>query len=223
MKQIFVGLFTEGNTDIRFLEKIVENTINIVALECNNEMDIFLNTIKIEKSGKNFIEQVLNASRKGIEDFGMTILCVQADADNKKLSDTYKNKIVPALNVLSKKNESIYCKTIVAIVPIQETEAWMLADKELLKKEIGTNKTDNELGINKNPESFSNPKDAIEKAIRIARKDFTKRQRKQLTISELYQFIGQSIDLNKLNQLESYSDFRKNVRNAFIQLNLLQE
>jgi hypothetical protein len=31
----------------------------------------------------------------------------------------------------------------------------MLADKQLLKNELGTQKTDSELGINKHPELFS--------------------------------------------------------------------
>ena len=46
-----------------------------------------------------------------------------------------------------------HLKTSVIIVPIQMTESWMLAEKELLKKEIGTDKTDIELGIHRDPES----------------------------------------------------------------------
>lgn len=112
---------------------------------------------------------------------------------------------------------------MVAIIPIQETEAWLLADKELLKQEIGTNKTDNELGINRQPEEIANPKEVIETAIRIARADMTRRRRSQLTITDLYLPIGQSVDLEKLELLSSYRDFKNNIREAFIQLNLLHK
>jgi hypothetical protein len=153
----------------------------------------------------------------------MMLLCVQADADRKKLNDTYQYKINPCKVELEKQNENEYCKTLVALVPIQETEAWMLADKDLLKEEIGTNKTDNELKINRYPETIANPKEVIEKAIQIARKNLTRKRRKDLTIADLYSAIGQKIDLEKLESLPSYQDFKENVKTAFINLGLKRQ
>jgi len=223
MAQIFAGLFTEGNTDIRFLQSIVQKTLEAVAFDCSGQFDIELNPIKINKTGLCFIEQVLEASKKGQEDFGMMILCVQADADRKKLNETYQHKINPCQVELGKKNENEYCKILVAVVPIQETEAWMLADKELLKKEINTNETDIKLGIHRAPESIANPKEIIENAIRVTRKNLTKKRRRNLTISDLYLPIGQSMDLKKLESLPSYQDFKENVKKAFRKLNLLHK
>ena len=97
----------------------------------------------------------------------------------------------------------------------------MLADKALLKQEIGTNKSDIELGINRHPETVSDPKEVISNAIRIAREELTQKRRRQLTITELYLPLGQSVDLSKLENLTSYQDFKKNIREAFVQLNLL--
>jgi hypothetical protein len=151
----------------------------------------------------------------------MMILCVQADADRKTLKETYQHKINPCQVELEKQNDHSHCKILVAIVPIQETEAWMLADKELLKEEIGTNKTDNELGIHRNPETIANPKEVIEKAIQIARKNVTRKRRKDLTIADLYSAIGPKIELEKLESLSSYQDFKRNVREVFRRLNLL--
>ena len=222
MAKIFAGLFTEGKTDIRFLQSIVQKTLEAVAFDdCSGKFDIDLNPIEINKTGLGFIEQVLAASKKGQEDFCMMILCVQADADRKTLNDTYQYKINPCQVTLEKQPENEYCKILVAIVPIQETEAWMLADKELLKEEIGTNKTDNELEINRFPETIANPKEVIEKAIQIARKNLTRKRRKDLTIADLYSSIGQKIDLEKLESLPSYQNFKENVKKAFKNLNLL--
>jgi hypothetical protein len=224
MAQIFAGLFTEGKTDIRFLQAIVQKTLEAIAFdECSGQFDIELSPIGINKTGLGFIEQVLEASKKGREDFCMMLLCVQADADRKKLNDTYQYKINPCKVELEKQNENEYCKTLVALVPIQETEAWMLADKDLLKEEIGTNKTDNELKINRYPETIANPKEVIEKAIQIARKNLTRKRRKDLTIADLYSAIGQKIDLEKLESLPSYQDFKENVKTAFINLGLKRQ
>ncbi len=222
MSQIFVGLFTEGSTDVRFLESIVKNTLHSLAYdECTVEIDIEVVPLGVATKGLKFNEKIIEASKKGIDDFGMTMLCVQADSDNKTLEKAYSERIRPALAELAKLSTIDYCQVVVPIVPIQETEAWMLADTELLKQEIGTDKSDTELGINRPPESISDPKQVIIDAIRIAREGMTRRRRNDLSISDLYLPIGQAIELDKLESLASYQDFKENIRKAFRQLNLL--
>lgn len=221
MPQIFAGLFAEGNTDVDFLQNIVQKTLQALAFECSGQLDIEVLPIKIDKSGLDFCDQVLSASKKGLEDYGIQILCVHSDADSPSSINIYQNKIFPSKHKLAQQNQTDFCKILVAIVPIQETESWMLADKALLKQEIGTNKSDNELGINKQPEEISNPKAVIANAIRIAREGLTQKRRRLLTINELYLPLGQSMDLTKLESLLSYQDFKNNIREAFIQLNLL--
>ena len=222
MSQLFAGLFVEGTTDISFLSSIVERTLQNVAFDCKGEIDLEVKEIKIDKSGLGFCEQVIMASEKGFSEFGITILCVHSDADNKKLEDTYQNRINQAIDRLKLLEANQYCKILVAIVPIQETEAWMLADKELLRNEIGTEKSDNELEINRQPETIARPKEVIENAIRIARENYTRKRRKDLTIGDLYLPVGQAMSLDKLEKLESYRDFKNNVKEAFKILNLLQ-
>ena len=102
------------------------------------------------------------------------------------------------------------------------TEAWMLADKELLKSELGTLKNDEELGINKKPETFADPKKVIEESIQIVRQEVSKRRRYQLKIDDLYQPLGQKINLQKLDTLSSYSKFKEAVRETFRKLNYLR-
>ena len=101
------------------------------------------------------------------------------------------------------------------------TEAWMLCDTDLLKAEIGTSKKDEELGIDKFPENYNDPKVAIENAIRSARQNLPKRRRRQLSIMELYSVIGQKISLNSLENLPSYQKFKEAIREAFLKLNYL--
>jgi Domain of unknown function (DUF4276) len=222
MAQIYAGLFAEGNTDILFLQSIIQKTLEVVAFDCKGQIDIELLPLEINKSGLDFKEQVLKVSEKGIKEFGIQIICVHTDSDDQSSANVYQSKIIPSQELLYTKDEKQFCKIMVAIVPVHETEAWMLADTELLKQEIGTNKTDNELGINRLPENIANPKETIEEAIRIARADLTRKRRSDLTISDLYLPIGQSLDLDKLENLLSYQDFKNNVRSAFIKLNLLQ-
>ena len=74
-------------------------------------------------------------------------------------------------------------------------EAWMLADKELLKEEMGTRMSDEELGINRMPELYLDPKATIIQAIGKSNRTTTRRHRKDLDISELYASIGARLEL----------------------------
>lgn len=218
--QLIIGLYTEGSTDVRFLTSIVERTFNYICCkECRGELDI-LGVQGIEITKSTFSEDIINASRKG-NDFGIMILCIHTDADNRTDTNAYQNKIIPALNALENCNEDI-CKNIVSIVPIQMTESWMLADKDLFKKVIGgTNKSDNELEIYKAPEEYADPKEVIKTAIRIANQERPRRHRKDLSISDLYLQIGQSISISKLETVPSYAKFQDNIREALKRMNYL--
>ncbi len=88
----------------------------------------------------------------------------------------------------------------------------MLADKDLLKKQLGTQLSDNELGFTKRPETIANPKKLIAEAINIVVANNTKRKRSKLSISELYDIIGSEIKVDKLESLPSFMKFKNNVR-----------
>jgi hypothetical protein len=100
-------------------------------------------------------------------------------------------------------------------------EAWMLADKKVLKDEMGTTKTDAELGFRSDIENIANPKEVIIRAVEIVRQDLPKKKRNQLAISELYLPVGQKLDLDTLEPLYAYQQFKKNIKNSFKILNVL--
>lgn len=212
IKQLIIGFCTEGSTDKRFLESVIQRTFEKIAFESNGQIDI-LPIIYLEKKKGSFVE-IVNQYAQVSFDLGVMILCVHADADSTSDKDVFEYKIEPAFEKIIQGDRKNICTNLVATVPVQMTEAWMLADTDLLKNEIGTTKTKAELGISKKPESFSDPKKTIQNAILEGRKNQTKRRRKTLSISELYQPIGQKIDLEKLEKLESYIRFKNAVKDS---------
>jgi hypothetical protein len=219
---LFAGLFVEGTTDVQFLQPIIAKTLQKVAFECKGNIEIELRNIDVKKTGLSFVEQVKEASRKGIEEFGIMLLCVHTDSDSAKDTHIWKSKIEPAKDALQELDADEYCKIMVALVPIQMTEAWMLADINLLKEQIGTNQKDSELGLHKNPEEITNPKQLIQDIIRQPEAQKTKRRRrKELDISELYQIMGESIEIEHLEKLSAYKRFEEEVREALRILNFL--
>jgi hypothetical protein len=217
---ILAGLYTEGNTDVRFLSSVVERTLFEIAYYCTGDIETKLEILEISKTGLSFNDQVLQASNLGQEKYGILILFIHTDSDDENDIQVFQSKISPALDLLSQQSKDKYCKNLVAIVPIQMTESWMIADRELLKDEIGINKTDEELGIHLNPESIKNPKFLIEDIIRLSKEDLTKRRRnKGLEISDLYQIIGQKIELSELNKIPSYIKFKSSLISKLKELN----
>jgi Domain of unknown function (DUF4276) len=217
-RQVIIGFSTEGSTDFRFLESIIQRTFEDVAFDCTGQIEV-LPVQYIPKTSGTFIELVKNAALEG-DKLGISVLCIHTDADAPEDTEVLKNKINPAFSEILASPEVI-CKNLIAIIPIQMTEAWMLADTELLKSEIGSSKQDSDLKLDRKPESIADPKMVIAEAIVIARSNLTKLRRRQLNVGELYQPIGQKIDLTKLKSLKSYQKFRDAVKNAYRALNYL--
>jgi hypothetical protein len=217
--QIMIGFATEGSTDALFLENIIQKTFDDVAFDCHRPIEV-MPICHLDKQIGDFTSLIERYAQQAF-DLGLNVLCIHADADDSTDIKTFDFKITPAFNSIMQSNKEELCKNLVAIVPIQMIEAWMLVDKTLLKQEIGTEMTDKELGINRDPESIADPKQIIENAIRIGRQSMTKRRRKDLTIGDLYQIIGTSINLKNLETLSSFKKFRLAVQEAFRQMNYL--
>lgn len=217
-KQIIIGLITEGPTDIRFLESIVRRTFEEIAFECIQDIDIYVHPLKTPKAD-SFVDYTKNASNDGVTSYGIMTLAVHTDADRDTYQERMNNKIDPAKNALNELGDD-YCKLLTPIIPVRMIEAWMLADKQLLKSEIGTTKSDSDLGINRDPETIADPKHVIEEAIRIATEHLPKR-RQRLSISDLYAIIGDTVSLTELAKLNSYCKFQDVVRDTYRALNYM--
>jgi hypothetical protein len=88
MIQIFVGLIAEGATDRRFLKPILEKSLSDIAFDCQGQVDIEVKLIECDK-GNSFADYVNNASLKGHQEYGISILIVHSDADSQNAENTY--------------------------------------------------------------------------------------------------------------------------------------
>jgi hypothetical protein len=216
---VTVAYATEGSTDQRFLETIIKNTVEDVAFECEALIEVFDPIFFPFPRTNGFSNSVIDLARQAHSN-GIYILCIHADADDTRDINVINFKIGPAVEAINELQGNI-CKNIVPIIPVTMSESWMLADKELFKNEIGTTLSDEDLNINRNPETIANPKQVIKDAIRIAQSHLPRR-RDRITISELYLSLGQKIKIEELEKLNSFMKFKLAVRGAFVQLNYLR-
>lgn len=216
---VIIGFATEGRTDIRFLGNVIERTFEDIAFECLKELEIH-SVQHIPTQKENFVAETVNAAKESNKR-GVMVLCVHTDADRRSDSAAFEERIAPAFQAV-KNTDGEICKNLIPIVPIQMTEAWMLADPERLKEEIGTDKSLLDLKLNRTPEDIADPKKVIKDSLHIAFEDQTRRKRKRsLGIAELYLPMGQKVDLQKLSRLSSYQKFREGVREAYRKLGYL--
>ncbi len=135
---------------------------------------------------------------------------------------TLQNIINPAVQAVLGLEGKV-CKNLVALIPVQMTEAWMMADINLMKRKLSTNKSNRDLGLPDRTnviEKIANPKNTIEQALRLAYSETPKRRRR-LSLSSLYSPLSQEISLEKLQQLQSYRIFVKHVKESLHHLNYL--
>lgn len=217
-RQILIGFIAEGPTDIRFLSSVIRRTFEKIALNCHETIEI-LDVIPLKTETGTFVQKVMKAAQLGQKVHGISVLCVHSDADAPSDATVMQHKFKPAMDAISNMENEAY-RNIVPVVPVQMIEAWMLADMELLKEQIGTNMSNHDLGLNRAPESITDPKFVIDETIRLARASLPKRWRWELKRTELYQPIGSAIELDKLASLPSYRKFCDSVRLAFSEMNI---
>lgn len=219
-KQLFIGLISEGSTDTRFLYYVIDRTIKELTFKFGGSVETYLEELK-KDSGKSFVEQVIDASINYQQENHINFLLVHCDADNSSDNDVIINKFKPLFSKIKEINDDSFCKEIIPIIPIQMIESWMLADFELFADEISTTKNKTELKLNGDPETFTDPKSKIKQALKIINDERPKKRRKELQISDLYQIIGQKIEIEKLRSLESFEKFYINLTKTLESLHFI--
>lgn len=222
MKQLFIGLIAEGTTDVRFLKSVINKSVLELSWQCDSQVDVF-DVREISTEGDGFVQKMLNASKHACQDYGISVLCIHTDSDAPSANTVMQYKFEPFFSELNNKPEEEYCKHIIPTIPIQMIESWMLADKELLKYLINAqDMSDADLGIARLPESYADPKSAIENAIRIAMSRLPQRRRNQIVISDLYEILGNRLGLEKLRTIPSFVQFESYVLSVFRDMGLIR-
>ncbi len=218
MNILTIAYTGEGSTDERFLANIILRTFEDVLIEAKSEIEIH-DPVYIYKKGSNVIDKTIDAAERAE---GFHVLCIHVDADDENDKKAFEDRINSGFKAVEESNKAL-CKNLIALVPVYMTEAWMLADIDVFKDEIGTDKSNSELRLPRinQIEKISDPKETINNAIKIAFTNYSSR-RNIPRIGEIYMPLSQKIRIDSLKNLPSYLKFRRAVKNALIKLNYLQ-
>jgi len=220
-RQYFIGLFAEGNTDYRFLESVVEKVFYDIAYRATGNFEFRVSILNPQTKGTGFTEKVLNVATYGYSQFSINVLCVHRDADSSDRENVWKYSFSPAIEAIEKADEEC-CDEIIPVIPVHTIESWLFADKQLFISYLSTELTETDLEISGNPESFRNPKQKLQTAIRISQEGKAKKRR-NLDIADFYMPLGSEVSLDRLKELESFSRFYSDVERWFIKNRLIQD
>lgn len=222
MKKIGLALYCEGNSDEYFLPVLLQRTSRHIIME-EGGSDINIPPVKrIEVPKSRQGDDILTAAvRAGTE--GYDILFVHKDADDAGPEKVRKNHIEPGLKKVHETTKKV-CKNVVPVIPIRETEAWMLADIKILQDILDINVDVKELGLPTRPvlvEKIADPKYILREAVRKSLEHKSRRHRK-INVETLYTRLAQEVHLDFLKQVPAYKTFIGELIQTFKSLSLIQ-
>ncbi len=193
MRYLALALYSEGPSDHRFLAKVIYRssywlcaTLGRSRVEVKEEVIDLDAPHKFRQGSRD--TRILEAARAAIDTFN--ILFVHSDGAGDALG-ARDNNIQPAVNLITQELPYAEIGTV-PVVPVRETEAWVLADGDALRDAFGTSLEDDRLGLPiraRQAERITDPKQALEKAFTatlVGRK--SKRPRKT---SQYLELIGE--------------------------------
>lgn len=222
MTTLVTALYAEGPTDQRFLPLIIQRTaVQILSQRGHTIVDV-LEPMLVEPPAKGERDHAILAVARRVH--GYHLLFVHADADAPTATAALRQRIAPGIALVQaaqQRGETV-CPDLVPIVPVQMTEAWMLADRAALLAVMGSPADHHDLAMPVRPqqvEQIADPKQQLSSIFAEALASRTRRVRRRHRIAELYEPLGRTVDLTALAQTPSYQQFVADLTQALIALN----
>lgn len=207
---ITIAYFVEGSTDERFLSPIIQRTFYHLVAEAAFDIDV-ATPIYLDKSTEECVKEYVEEVK------GYSAVCIHVDGDKDSYEKAYDYKYEKLAHILTSNKSNV-----VPLIPIRETEAWMLADKELLFRQLQVEAKKVDFNLTNDPEKVADPKKHLKELIRAVQQTMPKKVRKVVGIEKLYTPLGNQLPIEKLQQLPSYQAFYEAAKQALIKENLLQ-
>lgn len=221
MHYVGLALYAEGSSDYHFLSPVLRRLAEAICLqdatqlvELSEEV-IALDHVSLHNRSSRE-DRIFNAAlmAKG----AWRIIFIHADADGNS-QRALEERVLPAIELIHKElpNEG----ACVPVIPIRETEAWPLADGNVLRLAFASSLTDGQLGLPVSAleiEGHIDPKFALNSAFEATSPSPSKRR---AGITYMLNSIGENISLEQLRRLSSFNQLENDLRRAFKSLRII--
>lgn len=225
MPTLVMALYAEGRSDERFLPIIIQRTaVRLLSEHAAHDVDVSEPIVVNPATRNTRNEAILDVAQQA---HGYHLLTVHADADDVTPLRAMRERITPGFQAVAAAQRAgqQVCGKLTAIVPVQMTEAWMLADSDALRNIIGAMQTAQHLNLPVRPalvEGIADPKARIREVLAMVQAERTRRRRTQRKIADLYEPLARRIDLNRLYLAPSFARFQDDLQSALVDLGFIE-
>lgn len=200
MTWINIAIAAEGRSDYEFLPPLCVRLIDyLMAANCHREYYMPEQSLLIKPIPKT-MSSIADAIRAAIDDKS-TIFIFHADAGSRSVRRT----ISSAFDQLWQEFPENERRRFVPLIPVRETEAWILSDIDTLKIVFGFNF---EYASTTDPERIHDPKRELNTIFQ--RMSGTARR----SCVDYFARIGEEIDIQRLKTLKSFQLFEQSLHQA---------
>lgn len=225
MTALVLALYAEGHADEGFLPVIIQRTAEQILAQRGRTVVDVLEPINlnhtIDRQFPTRVERMLEAARRAS---GYHALIVHADADYPTPERALLERFSPGQTKVrqARQAQESVCEHLVPIIPVQMTEAWMLADPDALREVIGVNLTTDAIGAPMHPhqvESDPDPKQTLNAVIEKALAQRARRRRR-IALRSIYEPLARQISLARLIGVPAYQQFVADLTQTLVALGL---
>jgi hypothetical protein len=223
MPYIGLALFAEGATDYRFLSPLLLRAVTYLCLKHGQTRIDVGDVIPLDAPGDYRDEKRAVRIREAAKQAwgGFHLLFVHSDGSND--SDRVRDEQVnPGLDEI-KELAGTEPYAGVAVVPVRETEAWILCDGNALRVAFQTSLTDEQMNLPRPPREAERDLDP-KRTLRDAYLEVVggaSRARGRSVVS-FFPLLGETVDLARLEQLPSFKRFLADLHTALMRLGVIQ-
>ena len=210
MRTLAVGVFAEGPTDLDFyaplLARVSENVIREAGRHPVRIADV------TALPGRPSQESFARTIREYAPTCGLIVVHTDGAGDPNRAR---RERIEPWFRSV---DQGAVPVRLVELIPVRETEAWMLCDLDALNRVLGTARTRSQFGVpnrTREVEQVQAPKELL-REIQVS--VVGARRARKLKLRPLYPRLGQEVSLDELGNVPAFCDFLRAFKDVLASL-----
>ncbi|HZN19957.1 MAG TPA: DUF4276 family protein [Micromonosporaceae bacterium] len=206
MRYLTSALVAEGSSDDDFLPRVIGRSLEeICAVDFDESIDVADVTVLRAAHGPVGVEAIMRLVAQNAGMFNLVFIHRDQGANPERVRREWVDPLRGAWGDRSER--------LVPIIPVRETEAWLLADGQALRAALGVRWSDDSMGLPPHPAHVERVDDPKRVTAEIGR-------RVRRPLSNYLVRLGELVSLERLSQVPAYREWRAATRNALTDLGL---
>ncbi|MCC7491079.1 MAG: DUF4276 family protein [Fimbriimonadaceae bacterium] len=201
MRRLAWALFAEGRSDHDFLQPLLRRLLEWACRDATSLVEIAPDPLELHgpagSAARRRLDRICLAAKDSASAFHLLFIHADGDSD---WQEALAKRVEPARQELRRGDRRL---GVVAVIPVRETEAWVLADQEALRRCLGVPsraKAPDPPGLS-DVERLTDPKKALRELHFAAVGD---RSQRKYPISTYLRRLGEEVSLASLRRLASF-------------------